>query len=363
MWVSCGRVALSRRTSRAPRARPGLQAPQQRRCRSRRTRSAPTAPARASAVDHAAGDRAAVVVGVLRRGEHQLAALVQPLAAFEPARALVARASPGSSAARRARAPRGSTSSTLSWPTSPIQTSLRPGSKEKRHGLRRPLSSTRQRARPPRVDVGRHELAQQRARGAGALPLGSKAPPAVAQPQVQPAVGAERQLAAVVVLLGLVERQQQPAARARRRVELGHPRVARGGCSSARSTRAVAREVRVEGQAEHALLGALLHLVTQVEHGRPATVGAEPHDPARLLEHVQRAAVAGRGAHPGRAHETRGHPLDGEVSRPRRTRARQPAGADGARHRRRSRARSSASSENVTERAAGQGARNLIRVA
>ena len=97
-------------------------------------------------------------------------------------------------------------SSTSSWPTSPIQTSPSAGSNEKRHGLRRPVSTTRQ-SGVARVDIDGQQLAESLPRVLRAL-IGVEGAAAVPKTEVQATVRAEGELPAVVVLLGLIDEQQ-----------------------------------------------------------------------------------------------------------------------------------------------------------
>ena len=73
-------------------------------------------------------------------------------------------------------------------------------------------ATTCQRGVAPRVDVGGEELAEPRVEVLRVAVRVERAA-AVAQAEIQPAVGAEGELAAVVVLLGLVD-EQELAARA-----------------------------------------------------------------------------------------------------------------------------------------------------
>ena len=170
---------------------------------------------------------------------------------------------------------------------------------------------------PAAVDPRGDDLAEQLVGVLGAA-LGVERPAAVTEARVQPAVGAERELAAVVVLLGLVDEQQlAQLARGDRAVlagaELGDPRVA-ALVAPVQVEPAVRREVGVEGDAEQALFGPERHAVGEVEQ-RPPLAARDPDDAAGLLEHPQRAGVARRGADIRGPVQARGDALDGEVAR------------------------------------------------
>ncbi len=85
---------------------------------------------------------------------------------------------------------------------------------------------------------------------------------AVAEPEIQPPIGPERQLATVVVLLGLVDVQQFADVLAV--AELGDARVSTL-VAPVQEQAAVGGEVGMERDPEQALLGADQHAVTDVE--------------------------------------------------------------------------------------------------
>ena len=258
MCVSCGTVARSRRTSAAPPSGVPPQRPQRARAEVAVDVAAPDERgSAAAAVDEPAGHRAAVVVGVGRHGPHELAARGRaswPAMRCVPSNALQPRFLGGSSGSSRTRL----TSSTSSWPTSPIHSSPSAGSKEKRHGLRRPMRTVRQRGGPS-TGVAM-TLPSRESRVLGRRARVERAA-AVAEPEVEAAVRPEGELAAVVVLLGLVDgaaaartgrARSVPSPRARNSATRVSPRAV----APVQVEAAVRGEVGVEGDAEQALLGA-----------------------------------------------------------------------------------------------------------
>ena len=238
MWVSCGTARpLAAHVGRAP-LRRAAQGPEHRRAEVAVDVAAPTssaAPRPGRRARRSPSSRVGVLVG--RDRPDELAARARAAGALDarasPSNTLQPRFFGGSSGSSSTRL----TSSTSSWPTSPTQISPSAGSNEKRHGLRSPLSTTCP-ARPRRVDVDRQHLAELRCRRSCAeLPRVERAA-AVAEPEVEPAVGAERELAAVVVLLRLLDVSSSRTGRGaivRRppRAVLGDARVAARGRSSA----------------------------------------------------------------------------------------------------------------------------------
>jgi hypothetical protein len=198
------------------------------------------------------------------------------------------------------------TSSISSWPTSPIQTSPSAGSNEK---LDAPV-------RAAGIHVGRQQLAEPVLGVLGAL-LGIERAAAVAEADVQPPVGAEGELAAVVVLLGLGDVQQLAhrlgVDRAAAHAELGHARVA-ALVAPVQVQPAAGREVGVERDPEQALLGAGGDALAEVEQDGPPPAGKAYHATG-LLEDPQRARVAGRRADERGTVEAGGDALDRERAR------------------------------------------------
>ena len=169
-----------------------------------------------------------------------------------------------------------------------------------------------------RVDRGGEQLAELRVRVLGGA-AGVEGAAAVAEPEVQAPVGAEGELAAVVVLLRLVDVEELPArARIDGAVAAGAQLGDAGVALAVRPVQVdapVAGEVRVEGDAQQPLLGTGEDLGREVEDRAAVTGGADAEDAAGLLEHPQRAVVAGGGADPGRAVEAGGDAADVEVVR------------------------------------------------
>ena len=212
---------------------------------------------------------------------------------WEPSKALQPRFFGGSSGSSSTR----SISSTSSWPTSPIHSSPSAASKAKRQGLRRPVSTTSQRGFGSRTSAAR--ILPSLFAGVLGRAVGVEGAAAVAEPEVEAPVGAEQELAAVVVLLGLVDVEQLAQRLGVQRavvagLELRHARVALR-VRPVQVDAAVRREVGVEGDPEQALLGAEQEPVAEVERDR-AALAVEADDAAGLLRHPQRV-VAGR---PGR---------------------------------------------------------------
>ena len=134
---------------------------------------------------------------------------------------------------------------------------------------------------------------------------------AVAEAEIEARVRAENQLAAVVVLLGLVDAQQLADELAV--AELADARVA-ALVAPVHEQTLVGGEIRVERHAEEALLGADEDTVREVEL-RAAALATDADQPARLLEYPERVGVAGRAAHPGRTVEAGRDALEVEVVR------------------------------------------------
>ena len=138
-------------------------------------------------------------------------------------------------------------------------------------------------------DVRPQELAERGAKVLGAL-LGVAGGAAVAHADVQQPVGAELQLAAVVVVVRLVDEEQLLGARedglAARGAKLDDPGVAVPvGVVHVEETRL--RVVRVKRHREEPLLAAALDAVADVEERRRAALPVHEHlDHARLLDDV-----------------------------------------------------------------------------
>jgi hypothetical protein len=162
-------------------------------------------------------------------------------------------------------------------------------SNEKRH--ERVVGGNPVGAAPGRPRVDAEDLAEQ---GVQRLPVaeGVAAAPAVAEGDVEPAVGAEGELAAVVVGERVLEVEQRPL-RARVGLPAAHGQlrdlvVAVPVGVGQVQVAAVGRE----GQAEQALLAAGGDLPGDVDHrgGVEAAVADRPHPPD-LLDHVQDVVV------------------------------------------------------------------------
>ena len=138
--------------------------------------------------------------------------------------------------------------------------------------------------------------------------LGIERAAAVAEAEVEAPVGPERELAAVVVRLGLVDEQQLAGLAAA--PELGHAGVA-ALVAPAQVEAAVGGEVGVEGDPEQALFGAGRDPAGEVDHRRTAAL-VQADDAAGLLEHPERLWVAGSDADPGRPVQPGRDPLDVE---------------------------------------------------
>ncbi len=122
---------------------------------------------------------------------------------------------------------------------------------------------------------------------------------AVAQAPVEPAVGAELEMAAVVVVVGLVDRQPRVGAAGVGQVGVGAHVVAdeariAGLVGEVDVEAAARRVVRREGQSEQPLLRIDRHASAQVQERAPVgAVAVEDPDAAFLLDDEQ-ARVAGR---------------------------------------------------------------------
>ena len=157
------------------------------------------------------------------------------------------------------------------------------------------------------VDVGGEQLAELVAGILGAA-LGVEGAAAVAHADVQAPVGAEGQVAAVVVGLGLGHVQQLAGAAAV--AELCHARIS-PPVGPVQVEPPVGVEVGMEGEAEQALLGADRDLAGEIDH-RAAPPALHANDTAGLLEHPQCARVARGDPDPGRPVEPGGDALDVE---------------------------------------------------
>jgi hypothetical protein len=133
---------------------------------------------------------------------------------------------------------------------------------------------------------------------------------AIAQAEVQAAVWAEGKVASVVILLGLIERQQPterssadpPAARIG--AELLDARVS-APVAVVDVEEAVAGEVGVERHAEQALFGAGPDSARQIQRDRPATALLAQQS-ARLLGDPAAARIARRDTRPRRSVQSMG---------------------------------------------------------
>ena len=328
--------SVSSRTARAGAGR------RSRRCRSRRRGRCPLSVGhRAAAIDVAAGDRAAPALrgGTRRRGGSS-PVRSQPLARPVAARALEdppAVVAAALDAIDLLAAP---------WPTSPASSCPVRRSKEKRQGLRSP--SAKISGRPPPRDervVGRdaRRAGRRRRRCAGscraarpgsAPVAGIAAGAAVAEADVEEAVGAEGDHAAVVVGERLGDGQQHALAPARATVGVGRDPVLRDDAGPVVLARvvdeeaAVAREARMEGEPEQATLAAGKHPARDVEEGlRQQRALLEDPDPPRLLDHEQAPAAVARMGQEDRGLEALDHRLEPQLTAPRPPARRSPTGS------------------------------------
>ena len=144
-----------------------------------------------------------------------------------------------------------------------------------------------------RVDVEAEELAEQRPRVLRAA-VGVEGGAAVSEPEVEEAVGPERELAAVVVLVGLVDGQELAEALGPggARAVLDDPRVSlevRVVDVEAR----VVREVGVESEREQPLLAAGGDLRPDVQERLGPRLAARQHAHRSLLLHDEQRSRLG----------------------------------------------------------------------